>query len=56
MNQEKLIKYLDFARTHYKNLALQMKLQNQETYRQQHLGKAKFIDLLIIEINQGEFD
>jgi len=56
MNKEKITEYLKFAKEHYQSLSKLMKIQNKEKYSIEHSGKIKFIDLLILKINNNDFN
>ena len=56
MVNEQLDKYLKWAKNHYKSLAKLMENSNKEQYKIEHLGKVKFIDLLLLKNIEGEFD
>jgi hypothetical protein len=53
---EKVKKYLEWAKNHYSSLAELMDKEKKEKYRIQHEGKVKFINLLLLKIEVGDFD
>jgi len=56
MNEGKFVQYLKFARDHYISLGNLMENQKEERYANEHRGKIKFINLLLLKIEEGDFD
>jgi hypothetical protein len=52
---ERFKEYLLWARSHYDSLYELMTIHGKEKYANEHNGKTKFIDLLLLKIKNGDF-